>query len=375
MNEANEDEDSPEEIPHVEIPDSDEKNSALDFDSPKHKEALREKFGVEDPDFDVLWDLSVRDLEKISDDEDHPLHEKANRFLTIMMEPLRETMRDVLLPIFENMPKPDLSGINNVLLGLSESLGENLKPNIDFSAISNVLKGINLPRVDTSMLLPQIEAMKLIPQTDTMKLLSNYDFSSVIAGIDFSAITSAVDTSSWLNSVAPSLPKYEISAAWRDALEAASHHNDDVSSGDLEDENVSTEEFSETNQSSVISQEVVLRGSPHDLKASELAEVVATQVDGVNQTLERLLEPILQAMLQSSANTAAANAKIEEANRLSALANELSDQANKIIEEAGESSDALNLKMLRRASWSAWLAGGALCVAMISLLYTIFCSS
>lgn len=364
MSEHNESEDDLEENSYIEIPASADKDDDLDLDFPKRKEAVREKFGADDPDFDVLWDLSVRELEEICGDEDHPLHEKANRFLAIAMEPLRETMKNVVLPIFESMPKPDLSGISNMLSSISESI----KPTIDVSAFNNILKGINIPQVDTSMLFPQIE---------TMKLLANYDPSRIYSGIDLSAITSAVDTSLWLSSIAPSLPKYEISSEWRTALEAANHTSEEDDQYlnrnfvESEDEHAD-EETSNQESPSSISQTVEIKSSPRELMAYELVEVIASRVDGVNETLHHFLNPMLQAMMQSTVNTAEAKAKIEEANRLSVLANSISDQANRIIEEAGKSSAEINNKMLTRASWSAWLAFGAMFVSALTLLYTVF---
>ena len=127
-----------------------------------------------DPELDELWSMRLGELRKIAEDPEHPLHDKANQVAAEMMKPLEGVARDILKPIIDSMPKPDLS---------------KLMPSFDISK--------HLPKIDTSRFAPGI---------DTAKIMAGLD----IPKIDFRPVLAAYDTSSWASQFAKNFPKIEL---------------------------------------------------------------------------------------------------------------------------------------------------------------------
>ena len=127
-----------------------------------------------DPELDELWSMRLGELRKIAEDPEHPLHDKANQVAAEMMKPLEGVARDILKPIIDSMPKPDLS---------------KLMPSFDISR--------HLPKIDTSRFTPGIDTAKIMAQLDIPK-------------IDFRPVLAAYDTSSWASQFAKNFPKIEL---------------------------------------------------------------------------------------------------------------------------------------------------------------------
>ncbi|GAB2572438.1 hypothetical protein [Leucobacter ruminantium] len=127
-----------------------------------------------DPELDELWSMRLGELRKIAKDPEHPLYDKANQVAAEMMKPLEGVARDILKPIIDSMPKPDLS---------------KLMPGFDFSK--------HLPPIDTS---------RFAPGVDTAKIMSQID----IPQIDFRPVLAAYDTSSWVSQFAKNFPKIKL---------------------------------------------------------------------------------------------------------------------------------------------------------------------
>lgn len=127
-----------------------------------------------DPELDELWSMRLGELRKIAEDPEHPLHDKANQVAAEMMKPLEGVARDILKPIIESMPKPDLS---------------KLMPSFDISK--------HLPKFDTSRFTPDIDTAKIMTQLEIPK-------------IDFRPVLAAYDTSSWTSQFAQNFPKIEL---------------------------------------------------------------------------------------------------------------------------------------------------------------------
>ncbi|AVT39627.1 hypothetical protein [Plantactinospora sp. BB1] len=100
-----------------------------------------------DPELDAIWAMSLDEVERIIEDESHPLHEKAKQVSAEVGRPIAEALADILRPVTESI----------------------------------------MPRIDTSWMVkglaPRFGSMSLFP---------------------------AVDTSSWLARLAPEVPKFEL---------------------------------------------------------------------------------------------------------------------------------------------------------------------
>lgn len=143
-----------------------------DGESPDSKKQRRNPTG--DPELDQLWSMRLGELRKIAEDPEHPLHDKANQVAAEMMKPLEGVARDILKPIIDSMPKPDLS---------------KLMPGFDISK--------HLPQIDTSRFTPGIDAAKIMAQLDIPK-------------VDLRPVLAAYDTSSWASQFAKNFPKIEL---------------------------------------------------------------------------------------------------------------------------------------------------------------------
>ena len=99
-----------------------------------------------------------------------------------MMKPLEGVARDILKPIVDSMPKPDLS---------------------------TLMQGF-----DASKHLPKIDTSRFAPSIDTAKIMAGLD----IPKIDFRPVLAAYDTASWASQFAKNFPKIELDAQALDSF-------------------------------------------------------------------------------------------------------------------------------------------------------------
>ena len=135
-----------------------------------------------DPELDELWSMRLGELRKLAEDPEHPLHDKANQVAAEMMKPLEGVARDILKPIVDSMPKPDLS---------------------------TLMQGF-----DASKHLPKIDTSRFAPSIDTAKIMAGLD----IPKIDFRPVLAAYDTASWASQFAKNFPKIELDAQALDSF-------------------------------------------------------------------------------------------------------------------------------------------------------------
>ncbi|PSK67620.1 hypothetical protein B0E53_00430 [Micromonospora sp. MH33] len=58
-----------------------------------------------DPELDAIWEMSLEELEKLVEDESHPLHEKAKQVSAEIMKPIAEAFGDIMKPLRESLGK------------------------------------------------------------------------------------------------------------------------------------------------------------------------------------------------------------------------------------------------------------------------------
>jgi hypothetical protein len=70
-----------------------------------------------DEELDAIWSMSFGDLERILEDESHPLHEKARRVAADIAQPLVDAAREIMRPITESIAESiGVRGIVKTLL-------------------------------------------------------------------------------------------------------------------------------------------------------------------------------------------------------------------------------------------------------------------
>jgi len=138
----------------------------------------RKRKSTGDPELDELWAMSIRDLQKVVDDESHPLHGKAKQVAREMMAPIQETIKRITQPTLDSiaatkvdidklLPKIDTSWASKFLDDLPRSYHYELPPSIREATIrpSAVLPGRNplaAPPIDfESLELPDASAFEV----------------------------------------------------------------------------------------------------------------------------------------------------------------------------------------------------------------------
>jgi hypothetical protein len=58
-----------------------------------------------DPELDAIWEMSFGELQKLLEDESHPLHEKAKQVSAEIMKPVAEAFGDIMKPLRESLAK------------------------------------------------------------------------------------------------------------------------------------------------------------------------------------------------------------------------------------------------------------------------------
>ncbi|MER7420986.1 hypothetical protein ABT346_30110 [Micromonospora peucetia] len=58
-----------------------------------------------DPELDAIWEMSIDELEKLLEDESHPLHKKAKQVSAEIMKPIAEAFGDIMKPLRESLAK------------------------------------------------------------------------------------------------------------------------------------------------------------------------------------------------------------------------------------------------------------------------------
>jgi len=138
----------------------------------------RKRKSTGDPELDELWAMSIRDLQKVVDDESHPLHGKAKQVAREMMAPIQETIKRITQPTLDSiaatkvdidklLPKIDTSWASKFLDDLPRTHHVELPPSIRETTIrpSAVLPASNplmAPRIDFESLdLPDASAFEV----------------------------------------------------------------------------------------------------------------------------------------------------------------------------------------------------------------------
>lgn len=138
----------------------------------------RKRKSTGDPELDELWAMSIRDLQKVVDDESHPLHGKAKQVAREMMAPIQETIKRITQPTLDSiaatkidvdklLPKIDTSWASKFLDDLPrahhfELPSSGRETTIRPSAVLPASNPLTAPRIDfESLELPDASAFEV----------------------------------------------------------------------------------------------------------------------------------------------------------------------------------------------------------------------